>query len=42
MDEIDIAAISFAYKNASVIELLKKRGALLTNGKFEELTEIED
>ena len=38
--DIKIAHISFAYDNKALIELLLKRGAIITAGKFKKLSEI--
>ena len=40
--ELGISAIHFAYDNKKVIDLLKERGDILTNGKYEKLKKIEE
>lgn len=38
--DIKIAHISFAYDNKALIELLLKRGTIITAGKFKKLADI--
>lgn len=40
--EIKIANITFAFNNTHIIKLLKKRGAAITNAKFDKLEEINE
>ena len=40
-DRIEIAATSFAFENAELITMLKKRGAAITADKFDEMRKID-
>jgi len=40
-DKIEVACISFGYKNRSIILPLLKRGALIGNAKFDKLEPID-
>jgi hypothetical protein len=40
--DIEIASISFAFKNRAIIKSLTKRGNLLTNARFNEVVKIDD
>ena len=40
--DIEIASISFAYKNREIIQKLTKRGNLLTTAKYEDIPKIDD
>lgn len=40
--EIEIASISFAFKNGSIIKQLTARGTLLTNARFQDVVKTED
>ena len=40
-ENIKIACISFGYKNASLINLLTKRGSMIANGRFKKLAGVD-
>lgn len=40
--EIEIASISFAYKNREIIQHLTNRGNLLTTAKYQDIPKIDD
>ena len=39
---VDVASISFAFDNKEVLEILRQRGTILTQGKLSQLSSIED
>jgi hypothetical protein len=41
VSKVRIANITFAYKNAELIELLRKRGYAIKDGKWQEVNKTE-
>lgn len=41
-EKIEVACISFGFKNNNVIKLLKKRGQFYTSGNFKKINEVND
>lgn len=41
-DRLDIVKISFAFNNSDLINLLTKRGSLITSGKVDQLGDVNE
>jgi hypothetical protein len=40
-DKIEVAGVNIAYKNREIIRLLRERGTVITNAKFDKLDDID-